>query len=75
MLCEEEVYFRELVRYIHLNPVRAGIVFCHIASRDFGVSVTDLARLLGMTPSAVIFAVRRGGKTAGQKGLKPERHI
>jgi REP element-mobilizing transposase RayT len=26
IICEEEVYFRELVRYIHLNPVRAGIV-------------------------------------------------
>ncbi len=26
VLCEEEPYFLELVRYIHLNPVRAGIV-------------------------------------------------
>jgi len=26
ILCEEETYFMELVRYIHLNPVRAGIV-------------------------------------------------
>ena len=26
ILCEEETYFLELVRYIHLNPVRAGIV-------------------------------------------------
>src|SRR5271157_888337 len=25
-LCEEEPYFLELVRYIHLNPLRAGIV-------------------------------------------------
>jgi putative transposase len=25
-LCEEEPYFLELVRYIHLNPIRAGIV-------------------------------------------------
>ena len=25
-LCEEDVYLKELVRYIHLNPVRAGIV-------------------------------------------------
>jgi REP element-mobilizing transposase RayT len=25
-LCEEELYLRELVRYIHLNPVRAGMV-------------------------------------------------
>lgn len=26
ILCEEEAYLRELVRYIHLNPLRAGTV-------------------------------------------------
>lgn len=26
ILCEEEVYFKELIRYVHLNPLRAGIV-------------------------------------------------
>jgi putative transposase len=26
VLCEEDVYLRELVRYIHLNPIRAGVV-------------------------------------------------
>ncbi|MEE4315200.1 MAG: transposase [Desulfofustis sp.] len=26
ILCQEEVYFKELVRYIHLNPVRAKLV-------------------------------------------------
>ena len=26
ILCEEDVYLRELVRYIHLNPLRAGLV-------------------------------------------------
>lgn len=26
ILCQEDVYFLELVRYIHLNPVRAGLV-------------------------------------------------
>ena len=25
-LCEEEVYLEELVRYIHLNPLRAKVV-------------------------------------------------
>jgi REP element-mobilizing transposase RayT len=25
-LCQEEIYFRELIRYIHLNPLRAGIL-------------------------------------------------
>jgi len=27
IVCQEELYLRELVRYIHLNPLRAGIVF------------------------------------------------
>ena len=26
IICEEETYFKELIRYIHLNPVRAGVV-------------------------------------------------
>jgi REP element-mobilizing transposase RayT len=26
IICEEDTYFTELVRYIHLNPLRAGIV-------------------------------------------------
>lgn len=26
ILCQEDVYLLELVRYIHLNPLRAGIV-------------------------------------------------
>ncbi|HOE17162.1 MAG TPA: transposase [Syntrophorhabdaceae bacterium] len=26
IICQEEVYLKELVRYIHLNPLRAGIV-------------------------------------------------
>jgi putative transposase len=30
ILCQEDVYLMELVRYIHLNPIRAGIV------RDMG---------------------------------------
>jgi REP element-mobilizing transposase RayT len=26
IICEEDAYFRELVRYIHLNPLRSGMV-------------------------------------------------
>jgi putative transposase len=26
IVCEEDVYFQELIRYIHLNPLRAGLV-------------------------------------------------
>ena len=26
ILCDEDVYFKELIRYVHLNPLRAGLV-------------------------------------------------
>jgi len=26
ILCQEDIYFKELVRYIHLNPLRSGLV-------------------------------------------------
>jgi hypothetical protein len=52
--------------------VEARSLFCHIASRNLGVCVTDLARLPGMTPSAVTYAVRRGRKTAEEKDFKLE---
>ena len=26
IVCDEDTYFIELVRYIHLNPLRAGLV-------------------------------------------------
>jgi len=29
ILCQEDAYLKELVRYIHLNPLRAGLVLSH----------------------------------------------
>ena len=29
ILCQEDAYLKELVRYIHLNPLRAGVVSTH----------------------------------------------
>ncbi|KKK58644.1 hypothetical protein LCGC14_3042380, partial [marine sediment metagenome] len=26
IVCQEDIYLKELVRYIHLNPIRAGLV-------------------------------------------------
>jgi len=34
--------------------------------------LSGLARLLGMTPSAVTYAVRRGGKTAQERDFRLE---
>jgi hypothetical protein len=52
VVCEEDTYFRELVRYIHLNPIQTGFV-------------SDLAELdqypwCGTLPSPAIFLRRAG---------------
>jgi len=47
---QEDVYLRELVRYIHLNPVRAGIV----------PTLSELARRLRISVSGVGYSVERG---------------
>jgi len=45
ILCQEETYLLELVRYIHLNPLRAGLVGSLAALDDF--KYTGHAVLLG----------------------------
>ncbi len=54
----------------HPRRVEARSLFCYVASRDLGISVTDLARLIGMTPSAVTCAVERGKRIAIEKHFK-----
>ena len=38
ILCQEDVYLKELVRYIHLNPLRAGLVPDMAALDKYGFS-------------------------------------
>lgn len=45
ILCDDDAYFRELVRYIHLNPLRAGIVTSLAALERF--RFTGHAALVG----------------------------
>jgi len=54
----------------HSPRVEARSLFCCVACRELGTSVTDLARLLGLTPSAVTYAVRRGRKIAEEKNFR-----
>ena len=35
IICQEETYLRELVRYIHLNPIRAGMIKALNELKDF----------------------------------------
>ena len=47
IVCQEDSYLMELVRYIHLNLIRAGIV------KGLGYSGAEVARYLGVTGSCV----------------------
>jgi REP element-mobilizing transposase RayT len=38
ILCQEEIYFLELIRYIHLNPIRAGQVTSLAALEEYKYS-------------------------------------
>ncbi|MFQ6079834.1 MAG: helix-turn-helix domain-containing protein, partial [Thermodesulfobacteriota bacterium] len=46
----------------------ARSLLCYWAIRELGMSGTDLARRLGTTQPAVVYAVRRGEKLAKEKG-------
>ena len=52
------------------SRVEARSLFCYVASHELGMSVTDLARLIGMTPSAMTYAVRRGRNIAKEKDFR-----
>jgi hypothetical protein len=57
------------------TTVEARSVFCHIVVRDLDTTVTELARLVGMTPSAISYAVMRGKKIAEEKGLQAMKEL
>ncbi len=61
-----------LSRGRHSPKAEARSLFCYIASQELGTSVTDLARLTGMTPSAISYAVARGRKIAEEKNFRLE---
>ena len=70
IICQEDIYFKELVRYIHLNPLRAKIVsdietfakhqYCHCERSEAISQDVDnprdcfVASLLAMTKTAVM---------------------
>ncbi len=104
IICQEDAYLKELVRYIHLNPVRAKMVtdlaalkcyvfcghgvlmgkrscswqdarglYCYWAVSELGISLSELAVRLNMTPAGVGYAVQRGEtmtRTSGYDILK-----
>lgn len=51
--------------------VGARSLFCYVAVSDLCISITELAPLLGMSPSAISYAVGRGKKIAEKKASQP----
>jgi len=72
IVCEEDPYFMELVRYIHLNPLRAGSrkqplpkIRKQLSAKfvgEYGLLLAETARQLGISTSAIAQIIRRGRK-------------
>ena len=80
ILCQEDIYFLELVRYIHLNPVRAGLVgdldelggyaYCghSVVMGKVKKPWQDTARVLGMFDEK-LGAARRAYRAFVEEGI------
>ncbi len=76
VLCEEERYLMQLVAYIHLNPVRAGIVEDLAALRAF--PFTGYSALMGKLPrhwQDTEFVLGLFGKTFQEARMNLERYV
>jgi chromosomal replication initiation ATPase DnaA len=49
------------------KQVEARDLFCYVAVHELRAPVTDLARLIGMTPTAISYATMRGKVIADRK--------
>ena len=51
------------------DQVEARSLFCYLAVRELGFSLTELAKRLGMTQPAVGYAVSRGKRIADERNI------
>ena len=87
IVCEEEVYFLELVRYVHLNPLRAGLVqnLDELAAYPWsghsalmghrtnaGQNTVDVLTRFGQSVGAAAQAYQRFVADGVVQGLRPE---
>ena len=81
ILCEEDAYLQELVRYIHLNPLRAGLVkdlrelgsramLCYVGVRKLGLTAVYVAKELGVSPSSVSKSIVRGRQALKNEAIE-----
>lgn len=76
ILCEEDGYLSQLVAYIHLNPVRAGIVAGAAALKTFpyaGHSALMGKRVRAWQDTQYILALFGSGVSGARKNL--QRHV
>ncbi len=73
VLCQEDAYLRELVRYIHLNPLRAGLVKDLKALDKYpfsGHSVLMGKRKLAWQDADYVLKFHGGKKAAARQGYR-----
>jgi REP element-mobilizing transposase RayT len=84
LLCQKDAYLLALVRYLHLNPVRAGLVRtpeayrwsshrCYLDGHDRGgVTVAPVLGQFGRTRTRAVEAYRRFVHAGKGQGHRPE---
>src|SRR5256885_8542398 len=65
ILCQSDRYLSELVRYIHLNPVRAGMV---ARPEDYGYS--GHRAYFGLAPTRIVDVIRCSVTLEQRRGLR-----
>jgi putative transposase len=73
IVCDEEIYPLELVRYLHLNPLRAKVVKQIGELERYPYCGGVLARELGVSPQAVYAASSRVRREMEIKAVDLER--
>ncbi len=66
IVVDGDAYFQELVRYLHLNPLRSEVAKTLVT--DLGLSLAEVARRCGVTTSAISRAIRRPGTDEAVEG-------
>jgi hypothetical protein len=69
VLCQQDPNLLELVRYLHLNPLRTGLVSSMKQVKELEIGGADIARRLKISQSAVSRAVARGERIAAEMDL------
>ena len=63
---KEELYFKNREK----RRVEARSVLCYWAVRELGIKGTEMAKLMGLSQPAIVYAVKRGEKFVKEAKLR-----